>query len=99
MQFFGAIGGGVKAFVGTGSQAAYQPLSQYGYFTRTTTAKPMVTASAGFTFRLSSKLSLRGEVRGFQQHLPHQCFNASPGVKYGSFLNEIVPMVSIVYQK
>ena len=86
-------------FAGTGAEAAYQPLSQYGYFTKTTTAKPMLSAAAGVTFRLSPKLSLRGEIRDFASGFPAKVLTPPSGVKYGSLLNEIVPMVSIVYSK
>jgi hypothetical protein len=99
VQFFGAIGGGVKAFVGTGAENAYQPLSQYGYFTKTTTARPMATISVGFAWRLSPNLVLRGEVRDFTSSFPTAVLTPAPGVTYGSFLNEVVPMVSIVYSK
>ena len=47
MQFFGALGGGVKVFSGTGAEAAYQPLNQFGYFTKTSMVKPVVTVGAG----------------------------------------------------
>ena len=30
VQFFAAVGGGMKVFRGTGKEAAYQPLSQFG---------------------------------------------------------------------
>ena len=99
VQFFGAVGGGMKAFVGTGTEGAYQPLSQYGYFTKTQTAKMMLSASVGFTCRLSSKLSLRGEVRGFTSGFPTSVLTPPQGVKYGSLLNEVVPMLSLVYEK
>jgi hypothetical protein len=99
VHFFGAIGGGLKAFTGTGAEAAYQPLSQYGYFTRTTTMKPMLTASVGVMFRLSPKLSLRAEVRDFTSAFPTKVLTPPAGVSYGSLLNEIVPMVSLVYSK
>jgi hypothetical protein len=99
VQFFGSIGGGVKAFLGTGTQEAYQPLSQYGYFTNTTTVKPMGDVGGGVTIRLSAKLSLRAEVRDFVMPFPATVLTPPPGVKYGSLLNEIVPMVGIVYGK
>lgn len=99
VQFFGSLGGGVKAFVGTGTEAAYQPLSQFGYFTKTTTVKPMGDAAVGVTFRLSSKLSLRAEIRDFVSPFPTAVLTPPQGVKYGSLLNEIVPMVGIVYGK
>jgi hypothetical protein len=99
MQFFGAVGGGVKDFVGTGTEEASQPLSQYGYFTKAQNLKPMITAGAGFTYALAPKLFLRAEVRDFITAFPTAVLTPPPGVKYGSLLNEIVPMVGIVYVK
>jgi hypothetical protein len=98
VHFFAAIGGGMKAFTGTGTEAAYQPLSQYGYFTKTTAMKPMLTASLGVSFRLSRTLSLRAEVRDFTSAFPTKILTPPQGVNYGG-LNEIVPMVSLVYSK
>ena len=99
VQFFAAIGGGVKAFMGTGAQEAYQPLSQYGYFTKANSVKMMVTGGAGVTFKVSPTLSLRMEVRDFSTAFPTAVLTPPQGVKYGTMLNEIVPMVSIVYSK
>jgi hypothetical protein len=99
MQFFGALGGGVKVFSGTGAEAAYQPLSQFGYFTKTSMLKPMATAGAGVVFTLAPKLRLRVEVRDFITGFPTSVLTPAPGVKFGSLLNEIVPMVSLVYAK
>src|ERR1035437_1405330 len=52
VQFFAAVGGGMKAFRGTGREAAYQPLSQFGYFTKTQTMKPMASVGGGGTLAL-----------------------------------------------
>jgi opacity protein-like surface antigen len=98
-QFFGALGGGVKDFVGTGTEEAIQPLQQYGYFTKTHALKPMVTAGAGVTYALRPNLFLRAEVRDFITAFPTAVLTPAPGVKFGNLLNDIVPMVSIVYQK
>lgn len=99
VQLFGAVGGGVKVFVGTGTEEAWQPLSQFGYFTKTQTVKPMLTAAAGVNFRLGSKLFLRAEIRDFASAFPTAVLTPPQGVKYGSLLNEVVPMVSLVYGK
>jgi hypothetical protein len=99
VQFFGALGGGVKIFSGTGAEAAYQPLSQFGYFTKTSTLKPMVTGGAGLMFTLTPKLRLRVEVRDFITGFPTQVLTPAPGIRFGSLLNEVVPMVSLVYVK
>jgi len=99
VQFFAALGGGIKAFLGTGAQEAYQPLSQYGYFTQANSVKMMATGAAGLTFKLSPRLSLRVEVRDFATGFPTAVLTPPQGVKYGTMLNEVVPMVSIVYAK
>lgn len=97
VQFFAAVGGGMKIFRGTGTEAAYQPLSQFGYFTKTQALKPMVDAGAGFTYQLKPHLFLRAEIRDFITAFPTQVLTPAPGMKYGSILQNIVPMVGIVY--
>ncbi|MGD1068910.1 MAG: outer membrane beta-barrel protein [Bryobacteraceae bacterium] len=98
-QFFGAVGGGMKDFIGNGTEEASQPLSQYGYFTKANSFKPMVAFGGGVTYQLRSNLYLRGEVRDYMTAFPTAVLTPAPGVKFGSLLHEIVPMVSIVYQK
>ena len=98
-RFFGMLGGGLKDFVANGTEEAYQPLSQFGYFTKTNSFKPMVTFGGGVTYQLRPNLFLRAEVRDYMTAFPTAVLTPAPGVKFGSLLNEIVPMVSIVYQK
>lgn len=98
-QFFGTVGGGGKVFVGTGAPEAAQPLSQYGYFTKTQSFKGLLTFGAGFTVALGSNVQLRAEVQDFLTGFPNAVLTPPPGVKYGSLLNELVPMVSIVFLK
>jgi hypothetical protein len=97
VQYFVALGGGMKLFRGTGAQEAYQPLSQFGYFTKTQAIKPMVSVGGGFTYRLSPHMYLRTEVRDFITPFPTQVLTPAPGVKYGSILQDLVPMVGISY--
>ncbi len=97
VQFFAALGGGMKIYRGTGAEQAYQPLSQFGYFTKTQAIKPMITVGGGFTYRLSKKLYLRTEIRDFITPFPTQVLTPAPGVKYGSILQDFVPMVGITY--
>jgi hypothetical protein len=99
VQFYGALGGGVKAFFGTGTEEAFQPLSQYGYFTKTNSIMPMGTVAAGVTYRIGQNLSLRTEIRDYVTGFPTAVLTPAPGVRYGSILHDVVPMVSIVYEK
>ena len=96
-QFFASLGGGVKVFRGTGAPEAYQALSQIGYFTKTQSIKPMVSVGGGLTFQLAPRIFLRAEVRDFITAFPTELITPAPGMKFGSLLNDIVPMVGISY--
>jgi len=97
-QFFAAIGGGIKVFQGTGKEQAYQPLSQFGYFTRTRSLKPMASIGGGVKFALSEKIYMRVEARDFITMFPKEIITPAPGVKFGSLLHDIVPMIGISYE-
>lgn len=97
VQYFAVVGGGMKVFNGTGAESAYQPLSQFGYFTRTHEVKPMVTFGGGITYRLNERLFLRAEVRDFVTAFPTHVIAPAPNAKFGSLLQNIVPMVGIDY--
>ena len=97
LQFFAAIGGGMRIFRGTGAEEAYQPLSQYGYFTRTQVVKPMASVGGGITYQLSGHVFLRAEFRDFITPFPTQIITPAPGNKFGSLLQNFVPMVGLDY--
>ena len=96
-EFFVAAGGGMKIFRGTGQEQAYQPLSQYGYFTNTQVIKPTASIGAGMKYAITPKLLLRTEVRDYISPFPSEVIAPAPGASYGSILQDIVPMVSLSY--
>jgi opacity protein-like surface antigen len=95
VQLFAAVGGGMKAFRGTGREAAYQPLSQFGYFTKTQTMKPMASVGGGVKFALTKKVFLRTEFRDYITAFPKEIITPPAGVKYGTLLHDLVPMVGL----
>jgi hypothetical protein len=95
VQLFAVLGGGMKIFRGTGTEAAYQPLSQYGYFTKTQAVKPMASVGAGIKVALSKKVFLRTEFRDYITAFPTQIITPPTGAKYGTLLHDLVPMVGI----
>jgi hypothetical protein len=99
VQGFASIGGGLKAFTGRGTESATQPLSQYGYFTKASQVRPMLTGSAGIKVRVSSGVSVRFEVRDFATQFPTDVLAPPPGVKYSKWLNQVVPMFSVVFTR
>jgi hypothetical protein len=97
VQFFAAVGGGMKIFQGTGTEEAYQPLSQFGYFTKTQAVKPMASVGGGIIYRVSPRIFLRTEFRDFITPFPTQLITPAPNAKFGSILNDFVPMLGIDY--
>jgi hypothetical protein len=95
VQLFAALGGGMKVFRGTGKESAYQPLSQYGYFTKTQELKPMASVGGGVKIALNKKVFLRTEIRDYITAFPKQIITPPPGAKYGTLLHDVVPMVGI----
>src|SRR5215467_9489412 len=57
-QYYVVGGGGMRIYHGTGTEEAYQPLSQFAYLTKTQTVKPMATVGAGAKFSLSPHVRL-----------------------------------------
>jgi hypothetical protein len=96
-QPFIAFGGGMKIFQGTGTEAAVQPLSQFGYFTKTHEVKPMASVGVGVRMQISKRAYLRAEVRDFITPFPKEVIAPAPGASFGSILHDIVPMVGISY--
>jgi hypothetical protein len=97
-ELFGAVGGGMKIFRGTGKEQAFQPLSQFAYLTKTQQVKPMLSVGGGVKFRLSPHMTLRTEVRDFVTPFPKDVITPAPGAKIGSMLHNIVPMVGVSYE-
>ena len=97
-QYFAAAGAGMKIFDGTGQQEAYQPLSQYAYFTRTRVLKPMWDVGGGMKYALSPRMILRTEIRDFMTMFPKDLIAPAPGAKFGGLLHNFVPMVGISYE-
>jgi hypothetical protein len=98
-EVYAAVGGGMKVFRGMGTESAYQPLSQFAYFTKTQAVKPMASVGAGMKFRLTAHMNLRLEARDFLTPFPTALITPAPGAKIGSLLHDIVPMIGISYQQ
>jgi hypothetical protein len=98
VQLFAAAGGGMKIFRGTGTESAYQPLSQFGYFTKTQVLKPMASVGAGVKFALSRKVYLRTEFRDYITAFPKEVLTPPTGTKYGTLLHDFVPMVGLGFE-
>ena len=97
-QLFAVMGGGMKIFRGTGQEAAYQPLSQFAYFTKTQVVKPMATVGGGVKMRMKPHVYLRAEVRNYITMFPKDLIAPAPGSSFGGLLHNIVPSIGISYE-
>src|SRR5262245_32230915 len=95
---YAIVGGGLKVFSGTGKEQSYQPLSQFGYFTRTTEVKPMVSVGGGVKFSIAPHVNLRAEFRDYITPFPKEVIAPAPGAKFGRILNDFIPMIGISYE-
>ncbi len=98
MMPFAIVGGGLKVFQGTGKEAAFQPLSQFGYFTKTTEVKPLISVGGGVKFAIAQHVNLRAEFRDFITMFPKEIIAPAPGAKFGRMLHDFVPMIGISYE-
>jgi len=97
-QAFVSIGGGMRIFRGTGTESAYQPLSQYAYLTKTQELKPMGDVGVGVKVALSAKLLFRAEVRDYITPFPTQVVTPAANASFGgNILHDFVPMVSLIF--
>jgi hypothetical protein len=100
VQYYLAVGGGMKLFQGLGSPEAIQPLMQFGYFTRAHAIEPMGTVAGGMTYKLAPRMFLRFELRDFISPFPTGVLTpavAPASAKFGSILNNLTPMAGISY--
>jgi len=97
-QYYLIGGGGMRIFRGTGTETAYQPLSQFAYFTKTQTVKPMASAGAGVKFSLTPHVRLRTEIRDYMTMFPKELITPAPGAKFGGLLHNLVPMIGISFE-
>jgi hypothetical protein len=99
VQLFAAVGGGVRFFQGAGVEAAYQPLSQYAYLTKTNTMKPMGDAGGGIKFAITNRLALRTEFRDYITGFPTELITPALGATFHrGILQDFVPMAGLSYR-
>jgi hypothetical protein len=94
--FVGA-GAGIKVYQGTGSEVAYQPLSNYALLTKQQDLTPLVSVGGGIKFALSSHLQFRVEVHDYLTPFPKKVITPIQGAHVGGWLQDFVPMAGLAY--
>lgn len=94
---FVAFGGGIKGYQGTGTERAFQPLSNVAILSRVQQWQPMLSVGGGVKWRVGNRLMMRAEIRDFVTPFPKDVIVPSPGNKIGGWLHDITPMFGVSY--
>lgn len=89
IRLYGAAGGGLKVYQGTGTEQSLQPLSNLAILTKTTEATPMGDFGGGVQFKLG-RATARIEFRDYLTKVP-KVFAASPGAHLSGLLHNWGP--------
>ena len=90
------FGAGIKIYRGTGEEVVFQPLSRIALLTRAQDLVPVVSVGAGIKMKLSDSLQLRLSVNDYLTPFPSEVIVPVSG-SVDSWVNDIVPMVSLAY--
>jgi len=94
---FLAIGGGVKAYRGTGQEPLVQPLSQFALLTKGKDVRPMLSLGAGVKWQIAKSLQFRAEVHDYITPFPQEIIVPNVGSHVSGVLQNIVPLAAIAY--
>lgn len=94
---FLAAGAGIKVYRGTGREAAVQPLSQYALLTKGQELKALLSLGAGVKWQVAPSLQVRLEVHDYITPFPKEIVAPNVGSNVSGILQNIVPLVGIVY--
>jgi hypothetical protein len=92
---FLAAGAGFKNYRGTGTERAYQPLSQFALLTRTSEWKPLISLGAGVRVRLGKWASLAAEVHDYLTPFPSQVIAPVGGASLERRIHDFVPTLAL----
>lgn len=90
-----AFGGGIKVFRGTGTESAFQPLSELILLTRTRETLPLFSVGGGVSVRLAPRAVFRFDFRDHVTPFPSKVLQPAPGAQLRGWLHDFVPLVSI----
>ena len=92
-----AVGVGVKQYVGTGPENAFQPLSQFGLLTDVNEVKPLLSAGGGVKMRWGEHVVWRVDFRAYGTPFPKKIIAPAPGGTARGLFQQFTPMVGVSY--
>jgi hypothetical protein len=90
-----SAGGGIKIYRGTGSEVAFQPLSNFALLTKDQDLTGLLSLGAGLKFALAPHIQLRLDVHDYLTPFPKQIIAPAANAKVSGWMQDIVPMAGI----
>lgn len=97
LQPFAAAGAGIRIFRGTGTEQAFQPLSNLVYLTKAQDLRPLISAGGGIKYRISERVFFRAEIRDYISPFPNKVITPAPGSKISGWVQDFVPLVGLSF--
>jgi outer membrane protein W len=94
---FVAAGGGVKWYSGSGTEEAYQPLSNIAVFSDVRDLRPMASVGAGVKFNIAKSTMLRLEVHDYLTPFPSKLIAPVSGSSVSGWLQDFVISAGISF--
>jgi hypothetical protein len=86
-----AFGGGAKIYRGTGAEAAYRPLMEYAWLTRSSDTKPLLAVGGGIKVLLGERVLARFDFRDQLTPFPSKVVTPATRQKVRAWLHDFVP--------
>ena len=94
---FVAAGAGIKVYTGTGTEQAFQPLSNIALLTKTSQFKPLVSVGAGVKFHVARAVQFRVEIHDYLTPFPKDVIAPTTTSKVGGWLSDFVAMAGLSF--
>ncbi len=92
---YGLVGVGAKQYRGTGTEAAFQPLSTLAILTKTKELQWLATFGGGVKVGLGGSLFLRLEFRDYMTRFPQVVIAPVPGAAIGGWIHNLVGQAGV----
>jgi len=92
---YAAVGGGIKYYMATGAENAYQPLSNFAYLTHANEVEGLLSAGGGLKYSINEHWLIRVDFRYYGTPFPDQLFVPAAGAKINGWLHDFVPLAGV----
>jgi len=92
---YAAVGGGIKYYMATGAESAYQPLSNFAFLTHANEVEGLVSAGGGLKYSINEHWLIRVDFRYYGTPFPDKLFAPAPGARISGWLHDFVPLAGI----